>query len=161
MEEAEGGRPAKRPAAAAGGDGAGPSGTGGSVPEPAAADYTRLTLLPHTIKELQTILKAWNLPVCVQWACWLGSWQEGLGSRPEAGEHATATTATGRRAGRGAATPVWLPVSCPVGCPPLPCPAPKKHQFAACHHHHPPQVSGKKDDLIQRILDHQRNARGG
>ncbi|KAL4457802.1 hypothetical protein ABPG75_012667 [Micractinium tetrahymenae] len=94
VEEGDGGRPAKRPAgggdagagpssAAAGGGGAGGSGAGGGVPDPASAGFTRLGLVQKTIKDLQNVLKAWNLP-----------------------------------------------------------------------------VSGKKDDLIQRILDHQRSARG-
>ncbi|KAL4443058.1 hypothetical protein ABPG77_008549 [Micractinium sp. CCAP 211/92] len=91
VEEADGGRPAKRPAG--GGDsGAGPSsaagsgagGAGSGVPDAASASFTRLGLVQKTIKDLQNVLKAWNLP-----------------------------------------------------------------------------VSGKKDDLIQRILDHQRSARGG
>ena len=88
VEEADGGRPSKRPA---GGDGgAGPSGSGAcgaaaaGVPDAAAASYTRLTLHQRTIKELQNVLKAWGLP-----------------------------------------------------------------------------VSGKKDDLVQRVLDHQKSARGG
>lgn len=59
-------------------------GGGGSVPDPASAGFTRLGLVQKTIKDLQNVLKAWNLP-----------------------------------------------------------------------------VSGKKDDLIQRILDHQRGARAG
>ncbi|EFN58792.1 hypothetical protein CHLNCDRAFT_140569 [Chlorella variabilis] len=86
VEEAEGSRPAKRPAAAAG-DGAGPSGAAGggsSVPDPAQAGFSKLGLQMKTIKDLQNVLKAWNLT-----------------------------------------------------------------------------VSGKKDDLIQRILDHQQRARGG
>ena len=96
MEEAEGGRAAKRPAAAAaaGGEGTGPSGASvgggggagagvGSVPDPSSSNFSRLGLVAKTIKDLQNVLKAWNLP-----------------------------------------------------------------------------VSGKKDDLIQRILDHQSGARG-
>lgn len=87
VEEGDAGRPAKRPAG--GSDaGAGPSsaagGAGGGVPDPASANFARLGLVQKTIKDLQNVLKAWNLP-----------------------------------------------------------------------------VSGKKDDLIQRILDHQRSARGG
>ncbi|PRW56014.1 SAP domain-containing [Chlorella sorokiniana] len=79
-----GGRASKRPAAAAAGDGAGPSGAAGSsVPDPGQSSFTRLGLVQKTIKELQNVLKAWNLP-----------------------------------------------------------------------------VSGKKDDLIQRILDHQKSAKG-
>lgn len=59
-----GGRASKRPAAAAAGDGAGPSGTGGSsVPDPGQSSFTRLGLVQRTIKELQNVLKAWNLPV--------------------------------------------------------------------------------------------------
>lgn len=87
VEEGEGGRPAKRPAAGDGGPGpsnaAGGSG-GASVPDPATSSFNRLGLLSRTIKELQHVLKAWNLT-----------------------------------------------------------------------------VSGKKDDLIQRILDHQRSAHSG
>ena len=59
-----GGRASKRPAAAAAGDGAGPSGAAGSsVPEPGQSSFTRLGLVQKTIKELQNVLKAWNLPV--------------------------------------------------------------------------------------------------
>lgn len=83
MEDAEGSRPAKRPSAAAA-DGVGPSGASAGVPDPAQSSFTKLGLQPRTIKELQTVLKAWNLP-----------------------------------------------------------------------------VSGKKDDLIQRLLDHQRSVQGG
>jgi hypothetical protein len=53
------------------------------VPDPSSSNFSRLVLVAKTIKDLQNVLKAWNLP-----------------------------------------------------------------------------VSGKKDDLIQRILDHQSGARG-
>ncbi len=66
-----GGRASKRPAAAAAGDGAGPSGAAGSnVPEPGQSSFTRLGLVQKTIKELQNVLKAWNLPVSTLWCSW-------------------------------------------------------------------------------------------
>lgn len=62
MDDTEGGRPVKRPSVGAG-DGVGPSGGGAGVPDPAQSSFTKLGLQPRTIKELQTVLKAWNLPV--------------------------------------------------------------------------------------------------
>lgn len=64
MEDAEGGRAAKRPAH----DGTGPSGSAGpsgsvAVPPPTQTSYTKLGLQAKTIKDLQTVLKSWNLTV--------------------------------------------------------------------------------------------------
>lgn len=63
--DAEGQQPSKRPAT----DGAGPSntqdasGSGASVVPRAQAAFTRPQLAKKTIKDLQTILRAWGLPV--------------------------------------------------------------------------------------------------
>ncbi len=62
VEDGEAGRPSKRAA-----DGAGPShaatGAGPSVPPPSQGNFTKLGLQAKTIKDLQNVLKAWNLPV--------------------------------------------------------------------------------------------------
>lgn len=128
IEDGEGSRPAKRLAVGAAGDAAGSSGAG--VPEPAQADFTRLGLVQRTIKELQNVLKAWNLPVRRGWG--------GSGVCSELLQ----------RLCKLCMRLPWHPARGPpvpdlAACPALP---------------HPLQVSGKKDDLIQRILDHQRSA---
>lgn len=69
-DEAEGsGRSSKRPAhdvvgpsgSGAAGDGTGSSGA--AVPPPGESSFTRLGLQAKTIKDLQTILRAWNLAI--------------------------------------------------------------------------------------------------
>eukprot|EP00887_Chlorella_sp_A99_P001386 scaffold8.g1386.t1 len=69
-DDGEGGRSAKRPAhdaAGPSGGGAGPSGAGpgtaAGLPPPTQTHYTKLGLQSKTIKELQAILKSWNLAV--------------------------------------------------------------------------------------------------
>lgn len=62
-EDGDAGRAAKRAGTSADGAGTSAAGAGPSIPPPTHAHYNRLGLQAKTIKDLQNILKAWNLPV--------------------------------------------------------------------------------------------------